>query len=80
MLTWDVQHMQEEWNRDQSNAMKKKKKEQMKEKIEAVNQVSLLDYQIWSLQVNPKDSQNMENSEENVKRFSNNIRGFKYGC
>ena len=75
MLSWDMERMHEDWNKNQMKAMKEKREEQRKEKLEASKQISTLDFEIWSLQVNPT-AQNIVNSEENIRRFAQNIRGF----
>ena len=74
VIAWDVKMMYDEWEQRRLRALKRKREEQLK----AMRHVSPLDYGIWTLQVNP-NAQNVDTTEENARKYADQVRGFRNG-
>ena len=66
----------EDWKTETVQTSQKEREEKRMEDLEEAKQISKLDYEIWSLQINPL-AQNIISSEKNLEIFSERIRSFK---
>ena len=66
----------EDWKTETVQTSQKEREEKRMEDLEEAKQISKLDYEIWSLQINPM-AQNIISSEKNLEIFSERIRSFK---
>ena len=67
----------EDWKTETVQTSQKEREEKRMEDLEEAKQISKLDYEIWSLQINPL-AQNIISSEKNLEIFSERIRSYKY--
>ena len=66
----------EDWKTETVQTSQKEREEKRMEDLEEAKQISKLDYEIWTLQINPL-AQNIISSEKNLEIFSERIRSFK---